>query len=118
MALIKIGEVDLPAPSKYRVPEYDLDSSDSSRNELGIMQRDRIRQGVTKIEAGWKAITSDKLAIIQDATQPDQFEATFVTSGGYITRTMYAGDRNINMVLYDEDYDKIRWDVDCNFVEY
>lgn len=118
MALISINGTDLPAPSKYRVPEYDLDSSDSSRNELGIMQRDRIRQGVTKIEAGWKAITSDKLAIIQDATQPDQFEVTFVTSRGSITRTMYAGDRNITMVLYDEDYNKIRWDVDCNFVEY
>lgn len=118
MAMINIDGVDLPAPSKFKLPNMDLDSEDSKRNELGVMQRDRIRQGVFKSEQEWKAITSSQLATIKAAISPASFQATLVTEVGYITKTMYASDRNIEMVKYDEDYNKIRWDISCNFTEY
>ncbi len=118
MAMINIDGTDLPAPSKFKPPNMDLDSEDSKRNELGVMQRDRIRADVFKLELEWKAITSSQLATIKAAIHPARFEATFVTEVGYVTKTMYVSDRNIEMVKYDEDYNKIRWDLSCSFTEY
>ncbi len=118
MALLNIDGVDLPAPTKLKLPNFDLDSEDSNRNELGIFQRDRVRQGVFKCELEWKAITSSQLATIKAATQPASFQATLLTELGPITKTMYAGDRNIEMVKYNDDYNKIRWDISCNLTEY
>lgn len=117
MALINIDGVDLPAPSKYKPPNFDLDSEDSNRNELGIMQRDRIRDEIFKLELEWKGITSSQLATIKAAVKPAEFQATFITEVGPITKTMYAGDRNIDMAKYNDDYNKIRWDINCNFTE-
>ena len=118
MAMITIDGIELPSPSKYKPPNMDLDSEDSKRTELGVLQRDRIRAEVFKLELEWKGITSSQLATIKAAIRPASFEATFVTEIGYITKTMMAGDRNIEMVKFDEDYNKIRWDLSCNFVEF
>ena len=118
MALINIDGVDLPAPTKFKIPNFDLDSGDTGRNELGVLQRDRVRQGIFKCEAEWKAITSSKLATIKAATTPASFQATILTELGPVSKTMYAGDRNIEMVKYNDDYNKIRWDVSCNLTEY
>jgi hypothetical protein len=118
MALINIDGVDLPSPSKFKIPNFDLDSEDSNRNELGVFQRDRVRQGIFKAEVEWKAITSSQLSTIKSATTPDNFQATILTEVGFVTKTMYAGDRNIEMVKYNDDYNKIRWDVSCNLTEY
>jgi hypothetical protein len=118
MALLNIDGADLPAPSKFKIPNFDLDSGDTGRNELGILQRDRVRQGIFKAEVEWKAITSSQLATIKAATLPASFQATILTETGYVAKTMYAGDRNIEVVKYDPDYNKIRWDVSCNLTEY
>lgn len=117
MVLVSIDGVDLPTPSTYRPPQFDLDSGDTGRNELGVMQRDRIRQGIYRLELEWKAINSSKLATIKAATQPDKFEVTFYTEAGYVTKTMYAGDRNIEMARGFIESD-IRWNVSCNLIEY
>lgn len=118
MAMINIGGVDLPAPSSYKIPQFDLDSSDTNRNELGLMQRDRVRQGIYKIELEFKAITSSDLHKINSAIEPSKFKTTFLSPKGFITKDMYAGDRSIEMVKYDEDYNKIRWDISFNLTEY
>lgn len=118
MAMINIDGVDLPAPSSYKILESDLDSSDTGRNELGVLQRDRIRQGVFKAELNFEGITSEKLATIKAATQPAQFQAKVIDETGVITKTMYASDRNIEMIKYNDDYNKIRWNISFNLVEY
>lgn len=118
MAMINIDGTDLPAPSKFKLYNMDLDSEDTKRNELGYVQRDRIREGVFKTEQEWKAITSSQLATIKAAISPASFQATLITEVGRIIKTMYASDRNIEMVKYDPDYNKIRWDINCNFIEY
>ena len=41
MAMITIDGVDLPSPSVFKLPRYDLDSQDTNRNELGVLQQDR-----------------------------------------------------------------------------
>lgn len=118
MAMISINGVDLPAPSTFKLPKFDLDSSDTNRNELGILQRDRVRQGIYKIELGWKGITSPELYTIETAVEPASIQVTFPGPTGAITKTMYAGDRNIEMVKYDRDHNKTRWDISFNLTEY
>lgn len=118
MAMISIDGVDLPSPSVFKIPESDLDSSDTGRNELGVLQRDRIRQGVYKIELEWKGITSSQLATIKSTVQPASLQVTFPTEIGMQTKTMYAGDRNIEMVKYNKNHDLIRWNISFNLVEY
>ncbi|HOA79958.1 MAG TPA: hypothetical protein PKK61_02695 [Defluviitaleaceae bacterium] len=119
MALISIDGVDLPSPSSFKISRFDLDSSDTNRNELGILQRDRVRQGIYKIELEWKGITSEQVQTIETAIEPAQIQVTFPTQRGLLTKTMYAGDRNgPEMVKYNEDYNKIRWNISFNLIEY
>lgn len=116
--MINIGGVDLPTPSTFKLPRFDLDSSDTNRNELGIMQRDRVRQGIYKIELEWKGITSIQLNTIINAIEPASLQVNFPSEIGFITKTMYAGDRNVEVARYDSDYSKIRWNISFNLTEY
>ncbi len=118
MAMITIDGVDLPSPSSFKLPRFDMDSGDTNRNELGVLQRDRIRQGVYKIELEFKGITSEQLQTIDTAIEPASLSVTFPSPMGMITKTMYAGDRNVDMLKYDSNYNKIRWNVSFNLVEY
>lgn len=117
MAMISIDGVDLPAPIRFKPPNMDIDSSDSNRNELGIMQRDRIRQGVYKIELAWEKLTSSELHLIKTSIEPAEINVTMPSEIGFITKRMYAGDRDIDMVAYNEDYNKILWNISFNLTE-
>lgn len=118
MAMITIDGVDLPSPSVFKIPRSDLDSSDTGRNELGVLQRDRIRQGIYKIELEWKGINSSDLYLIESAIEPAELNVTFPAPTGRKTKTMYAGDRNVEMLRYDEVSDKIYWNISFNLIEY
>ena len=118
MAMITIDGVDLPSPSVFRIPRSDLDSSDTGRNELGVLQRDRIRQGIYKIELEWKGIDSSQLHLIESAIEPAELNVRFPTPTGMQTKKMYAGDRNVEMVKYSDDFNKIRWNISFNLIEY
>ena len=41
MALITIDSIEMPTPNQYSIPMQDLDSSDSSRSESGVLIRNR-----------------------------------------------------------------------------
>ena len=86
MAMITIDGVDLPSPSSFKIPRSDLDSSDTGRNELGVLQRDRIRQGIYKIELEWKAINSSDLYLIESAIEPAELNVTFPTPTDWLLR--------------------------------
>ena len=118
MAMITIDGVDLPSPSSFKIPRSDLDSGDTGRNELGVLQRDRIRQGIYKIELEWKGINSSELHLIESAIEPAEVNVTFPTPTGMATKKMYAGDRNVEMIMYDDNFDKIRWNISFNLIEY
>lgn len=118
MAMITIDGVVLPSPSKYGLPDFDLDSENTNRNEEGVLQRDRIRQGVYKIELEWTGIASPALRIIRKAIVPEKIQVKHITETGEVTKTMYASDRKVEMVKYDPDYNKIRWDISFNLTEF
>lgn len=115
MAMLKIDGVDMPAPSVFKIPRFDLDSGDTNRNEEGYLQRDRIRQGIFKIELEWKGITSAQLNTIETAIAPASVQVTFPTATGMQTKTMYVGDRMVEMVKYQPE---TRWNISFNLIEY
>lgn len=119
--MIYINEVHMPNPSKYDVQFSDLDSSESARNELGVLLRNRIRQGVTKISVTWK-VRGDKVATIMKAIEPAEFEVTYFDPrrNTYSEATMYGSDRNCQLVLYTEDmaFSQALWEISMNLIEY
>ncbi|OZV10797.1 hypothetical protein CIW83_18440 [Tissierella sp. P1] len=117
MAMISIDGVDLPAPSDYDTPNFNLHSDDSHRNELGEGIFYLVRSDIYKLELKWKGITSPEVALIKSAISPPEFKVTIITEIGRITKIMYPGDRSQKMVKYSEDIDKIRWDFSVNLTE-
>lgn len=119
MDIIKIGGVTIPHPSTISIGMQDLDSPDSTRNELGFLQRDRIRAGVYKVSLGFITKTGPEIATIESMISPASIEVTFPDSSGMITKTMYVGDRTKNIVLYKEgDFEEMVWDLSFDLVEY
>ena len=119
MALIQINGVNLPPPVEYSVELYDIDSENTKRTETGVLQRDRVRAGVYKIQVKWK-VTKAQLKTITDALKPAKFSVTFFdpTTSTNPTRFMYCGDRNADLVLNKENPDKSLWELSTSLIEY
>lgn len=113
-----IDGFDMPSPTVYRVSHMDLDSNDTYRNELGITQRDRIRQGVRKIELEWTMLNVEDTALSLSAVKKADFPVTFLDPElGEITRKMYVGDRSPIELKVDESGQQC-WNVKYNLIEY
>lgn len=117
MAFININGVNMPSPASYKFIDSDLDSADTQRNELGMLQRDRVRQGVFKAELAFKGLTNEQMLIIENAIKPVSLTVTLPTPSGIQTKTMYAGDRQRDLVKY-RDINDMRWDLSFNLIEY
>ena len=119
--LVYVNDVALPNPETYNISIIDIDGSDTMRNELGIMVRNRVRQGAMKIELSW-TLRSPALAQLLKAVTPAQFSVRFFDPNTYEYRTasMYVGDRSCQMKLYtpDMDFDDILWSCKFNLIEY
>lgn len=119
--MLKINGIQMPLPTSYSVTKSDLDSSQSYRNELGVLQRNRIRQGLTKISVSW-IIESSQVASILEATEPSEFTVEYMDPvRGYTkTKTMYTGDRSCKLSVYTSSMapaDAL-WEVSLSLVEY
>jgi len=120
MALIQINGVNLPPPVEYSVELYDIDSENTKRTETGVLQRDRVRQGVYKMQVKW-LIKKSQLRIITDALKPAKFKVTFFdpTTLEMPTREMYCGDRKANLVKYNgSSPDDSWWELSTSLIEY
>lgn len=120
MALLKINGVDMPTPSSFKVPESDLDSQDTGRNELGFLQRDRVRQGLRKIECSWNALKPAEASILLKAVKPASVLVTYMDpeEATYVNKNMYVGDRSSEMKIYDDSTGDCRWNISFNLTEY
>lgn len=119
--MIAINGTQLPKPTKYLVTMSDLDSSDSARNEAGVLIRNRIRQGVTKIELAFTLKGSDASWVLE-LVQPARVSVEYFDPRSFVPRTIdaYVGDRSVNMRVYTPDMsaEDILWEVSFNLVEY
>ena len=109
MPLLKIGGVDMPTPSTYKIGRFDLDSTDTRRTEDGVLHRDRVRGGVYKITVGWDALSPTQLKTVTSALAPEAFTVVFFDATTYTenkTVTMYAGDRESEIVRKMDENNK------------
>jgi hypothetical protein len=92
-AMIQIDGVNMPDPSVFKIKEADLDSEDTKRNELGYLQRDRVRQGARSLTLEWDGLTGSDATTVINAVSPVSFRISFPDTDGRKTITAYAGDR-------------------------
>lgn len=123
MVLIKIGSTNLPNPSSYKISRSDMDGPKTKRTEAGVLNRERVRAGVYKIQVSWEALTMAELTAVTAALAPAEFTVTFfdaTTSAANKTAKMYAGDRSAELVrVIDENKTaESRWSLSVSLTEY
>jgi hypothetical protein len=119
MALLKVNGVELPSPSKYKVKRSDLDSEATMRNSEGYLIRDRVREGVYRIDVSWEALTHSDYLTVVNALSPAKFTVVFWDPNSATTKTaqMYAGDRDSELILL-KDGQKSIVSLSCALIEY
>lgn len=109
-------------PKKFQVGVSDLDSEKTTRSVSGVLNRDRIRARVLKVDLEWGALTRSEMQTLLTYFNAD---ASFTASDGTVVpkgfiyvefpspystsnvkKVMYAGDRsaplyNFNMGLWE-----------------
>lgn len=119
--MITIDGTTLPKPTKYNVTMSDLDSADSARNEAGVLTRNRIRQGVTKIELAF-IVKGYQTAQLLALVEPAQISVEFYDPRNPEPRTInaYASDRSCVLKVYDPSMgpSNMLWEVSFNLIEY
>lgn len=119
--MIAIDGVMLPNPTKYLVGMSDLDSSDTTRNEAGVLVRNRVRQGVTKIELSF-VLQGKHAAEVLSLVTPDKVHVEYFDPRVFEPREIdaYVGDRSSNMQVYTPDMsiEDIWWEISFNLIEY
>ena len=103
MALITIDDVALPTPNQYNIPMQDMTSSDSSYSESGLCIRNRVRQGICRLELAWRVRTSDAATILT-AVKPDKVTVQYLDprTGTQSSAEMYVEDRSCSLIKYQE----------------
>lgn len=118
MEIIRIDGVDLPHPSSHSIGTFNLYSSDTTRNELGVLQQYLIRSNIFKIELTFNTKRSPEIQKIEAIlSSGNNYNVTFPTESGFITKKMYVGDRKKDVVLYSDVVDNIRWNMSFNLIE-
>ena len=117
-AMITVGATALPNPTDYQVTRSDLDSDNTSRSEAGVLQRDRVRAGIYKLQLTFR-VTRANLKVITDAIAPASFAVTFFdpTTSSSPTKTMYAGDRAAKLIQ-SVDGGESYWDLSVDLIEF
>lgn len=119
--MLIIDGVEMPKPTSYQVTISDLDSSDSVRNEAGVLLRNRIRQGVTKVAVGY-IVPGDVAAKVLTATRPEKVSVTYFDPEAVSSSTMqaYVNDRTCTTKVYTPDMgiSDIWWEIQFNLIEY
>ena len=101
-ALITVNGVEWPEPSSYNANTATL--VDSARNVDGKVVGSVVRNGVSKIEVGWKYLTAKQWANIIGPFDTNFYStARFFdqTSADYVTKQMYVSDRTAGMFRRD-----------------
>ena len=117
---IKVGDVEIPDPSKWTYQVGDLDTS-GSRDATGLLHRAYV---ATKInyEFEWNAIEWEMLEKIVDAVQSPKFKLTAPDPRTFkkkYTGYYYVGDRTGSCNYYlPERQDRAVFSLKLKFIEY
>ncbi len=119
MALLKVGQTDLPAPVSLTVGIQDIDSEEGTgRNQSGEMFRDRVTVKRT-VECQWGVCTKEEMSLILNAISAVSFSLTYPDpqEGALKTVTVYVGDRSVPMLVVLGDSEWMWAGLNVKFVE-
>lgn len=117
LSLLKIDGVELPEVATYKVTLSDADGPNSGRSETAVMNRDRVRANIAKIELSWKNVETEDMKKIISAVTPEEFTVDYFF-GTMRNAEMYAGDKTIDLKVTNESGTTAVWDINVNLVEY
>lgn len=101
MALLKIGNVELPAPTVVQLTIQDLDSEEGTgRNQSGTMFRDRVAIK-RSVHCEWGPLNKDEMSTLLRAMSPISFQLTYPDpqEGALKTITAYVGNRPVPVLV-------------------
>ena len=109
--LLMIDGVVMPTPSKFNITLNDLDTDQTGRSIDGNLHRDVIGTNFRTIDLEWKVMTRSDLKKLLDAVSKTNFEVIYYDpiQDARIKKTMYAGNRKIDMYNYIIDNGKPLW---------
>lgn len=109
--LLTINGREMPTPSKFNITLNDLDSEETGRSIDGNLHRDVIGRNFRTIDIEWKHMTRGDLQSFLNAVSATDFPVTYYDpiSDATITKTMYAGNRKVDMYNYVLDNGQPIW---------
>lgn len=113
----------LPTPSKYSGSLSDLDVDSGRSVNGGKMVRNRIRQGMYKLEFTYQLLTYDVAMKLLDLIDGEFFNVNFfaIDEGKKITKKMYVGDRKFEWTMAipqgKTEYEIVVTNLTFNFIE-
>ena len=119
MALLKINNKDLPAPTILQPTLQDLDSEDGTgRNQVGTMFRDRITVK-RKVHCEWGVLSKEEMKNLLSAMSPASFKLIYPDPQEGILKEIeaYVGDRAPAMCTAISDTDWMWSGLSVDFVE-
>lgn len=119
MSLLKIGSVNLPAPTVLQPSIRDLDSEDGTgRNQSGTMFRDRVAVK-RAVHCEWGVLSRGEMSELLTAMSEASFELTYPDpqTGQLETITAYVGDRTPAMCMAISDTDWVWGGMAADFIE-
>lgn len=118
-ALVSVDGYDFPEPSVYDGNTATL--VDGGRNTQGVQIGAVIRDDVAKVSLSWRYLTVEQWSQINKCfsnKHGGKFynRVTFFdqTSGEYVTRTMYVGDRKAGMFRRDPNNGEVMGWLECS----
>lgn len=118
--MLTINGLSMPAPSKFNITYNDLDSEETGRSMDGNMHRDVIGTNFRTIDLEWKTMERDDLRKLLKAVSNKTFPVTYYDpiQDAMITKTMYAGNRKVDMYNYVIDNGKPLWvDISVSLIQ-
>lgn len=100
--LLTIDGVVMPTPSKFNITLNDLDSEETGRSIDGNLHRDVIGTNFRTIDLEWNYLSRADLKKVLNAVSKVNFEVIYYDpiQDARIKKTMYAGNRKIDMYNY------------------
>lgn len=109
--LLSINGASIATPSKFTVTLNDLDSEETGRSLDGNLHRDVIGQNFRTIDLEWATMTRDELQTLLKNVSHKTFTVAYYDpiQDATITKTMYAGNRKVDMYNYIIDNGQPLW---------
>lgn len=115
---LKSGSYTFPAPCEYQVDYEDIDSENTTRDQLAYTHRDRLRTEVKKIHVRWK-LSPAQLEDVASHLRPKGFSLTYLdlTDGDVATSNFYCSRKSAKLIRNGTSTSDQYIDYSANIIE-